>query len=71
MEQIKITVNGRELIGEKGETVLNIAARGGIEIPRRRCAVRWIAGVFAWIKGNFPLARAWAQARGPFPCAKV
>ena len=33
MEQIKITVNGRELIGEKGETVLNIAARNGIEIP--------------------------------------
>ena len=33
MEQIKITVNGRELIGKKGETVLNIAARGGIEIP--------------------------------------
>ncbi len=33
MEQIRITVNGREMVGEKGETVLNIAARNGIEIP--------------------------------------
>lgn len=33
MEQIKIIVNGAECIGNKGETVLNIAAANGIEIP--------------------------------------
>ena len=33
MEQIKITVNGKECIGNKGETVLNIAAKNGVEIP--------------------------------------
>ncbi len=33
MEQIKITVNGAECIGNKGETILNIAAANGIEIP--------------------------------------
>lgn len=33
MEQIKIIVNGVECIGNKGETVLNIAAANGIEIP--------------------------------------
>ena len=33
MEQIKITINGKECLGNKGETVLNIAAKNGIEIP--------------------------------------
>ena len=33
MEQIKITINGKEIIGNKGDTVLNIAAANGIEIP--------------------------------------
>lgn len=33
MEQIKITVNGKEIVGNKGETILNIAAKNGIEIP--------------------------------------
>ena len=33
MEQIKITINGKECFGNKGETVLNIAAKNGIEIP--------------------------------------
>ena len=33
MEQIKITINGKEIIGNKGDTVLQIAAANGIEIP--------------------------------------
>ncbi len=33
MDQIKIIVNGVEMIGEKGETILNIAMRHGVEIP--------------------------------------
>lgn len=33
MEQIKITINGKEMIGNKGETILNIAAENGVEIP--------------------------------------
>ena len=33
MEQIKITINGRELTGSRGETILNIATANGIEIP--------------------------------------
>ena len=33
MEQIKITVNGIEMVGNKGETILNIAAKNGVEIP--------------------------------------
>lgn len=33
MEQIKITVNGVSMVGDKGETVLNIAAKNGVEIP--------------------------------------
>ncbi len=33
MEQIKIIINGKECVGNKGETVLNIAANNGIEIP--------------------------------------
>ena len=33
MDQIKITVNGIEMSGNIGETVLNIAAKNGIEIP--------------------------------------
>lgn len=33
MEQIKITIDGRELTGSRGETILNIAAANGIEIP--------------------------------------
>lgn len=33
MEQIKLTINGREVVGNKGETILNIAAANGIDIP--------------------------------------
>lgn len=33
MEQIKITLNGQEMIGNKGETILTIAAKNGVEIP--------------------------------------
>ena len=33
MEQIKIKINGIEVCGNKGDTVLNIAAANGIEIP--------------------------------------
>ncbi len=33
MEQIKITINGIEMLGNKGDTILNIAAKNGIEIP--------------------------------------
>ncbi len=33
MEQIKITLNGKEIVGNKGETILTIAAENGIEIP--------------------------------------
>ncbi len=33
MEKIKITINGIPLEGTKGETILQIARRGGIEIP--------------------------------------
>ena len=33
MEQIKITINGIEMTGNKGDTVLNIAAANGVEIP--------------------------------------
>ncbi len=33
MEQIKITVNGIEMTGKKGDTILNIAAENGVEIP--------------------------------------
>ncbi len=33
MEQIKITIDGREIIGNKGDTVLTIAANNNIEIP--------------------------------------
>ena len=33
MEQVKITIDGRELVGNKGQTILNIAAENGIEIP--------------------------------------
>lgn len=33
MDQIKITVNGIEMTGNKGETILNIAAKNGVEIP--------------------------------------
>ncbi len=33
MEQIKITINGIEMTGNKGDTILNIAAKNGIEIP--------------------------------------
>lgn len=33
MEQIKITINGRELTGKRGETILTIALANGIEIP--------------------------------------
>ncbi len=33
MEQIKISVNGIEMTGNKGDTILNIAAANGVEIP--------------------------------------
>ncbi|MBQ4626667.1 MAG: FAD-dependent oxidoreductase [Clostridia bacterium] len=33
MEQIKLIINGKEVIGNKGETILNIAMKNGIEIP--------------------------------------
>ncbi len=33
MEQIKIIIDGKEIIGNKGETILNIAAKNGVEIP--------------------------------------
>lgn len=33
MEQIKIIINGKECLGNKGETILTIAANNGIEIP--------------------------------------
>ncbi len=33
MEKIKITVDGKEMFGEAGETILTIAARNGVEIP--------------------------------------
>lgn len=33
MEQINITVNGREMTGTAGETILMIAAKNGVEIP--------------------------------------
>lgn len=33
MDKIKLTINGKEVIGSKGETILNIAAKNGIEIP--------------------------------------
>ncbi len=33
MEQIKLTINGKEVLGNKGETILNIALKNGIEIP--------------------------------------
>ncbi|MBQ7122086.1 MAG: FAD-dependent oxidoreductase [Clostridia bacterium] len=33
MEQIKLTINGKEVVGNKGETILNIAAANGIDIP--------------------------------------
>jgi NADH dehydrogenase/NADH:ubiquinone oxidoreductase subunit G len=33
MEQLKITINGKECSAEKGEFLLDIAARNGIEIP--------------------------------------
>ncbi len=33
MEMIKLTINGREVTGKKGDTILNIAMENGIEIP--------------------------------------
>ena len=33
MERIKVTINGREIIAEKGQTILQIAENNGIEIP--------------------------------------
>lgn len=33
MEQIKITINGQTVTGNKGETIFNIALKNGIEIP--------------------------------------
>ena len=33
METIKLTINGREVTGKKGDTILTIAAQNGIEIP--------------------------------------
>ena len=33
MEQIKFIINGTEVTGEKGDTILNIAQKNGIDIP--------------------------------------
>lgn len=33
MDEIKIILDGKEIIGKNGETILNIAAENGIEIP--------------------------------------
>ena len=33
MSEIKVIINGKELIGQSGETILEIAERGGIDIP--------------------------------------
>ena len=33
MSEIKITINGKEVTGKSGDTILNIAAQNGIEIP--------------------------------------
>ena len=33
MDMIKLTINGREVTGKKGDTILTIAAQNGIEIP--------------------------------------
>ena len=33
MENIKITINGKVCVGEKGQTILDIAAANGITIP--------------------------------------
>ncbi len=33
MERIKITIDGKEMEGKRGNTILNIAAENGIEIP--------------------------------------
>lgn len=33
MSEIKIIIDGKECVGQSGETILNIAARNGIEIP--------------------------------------
>ena len=33
MSEIRITIDGRECIGQSGETVLTIAKRNGIDIP--------------------------------------
>ncbi|MBO5411127.1 MAG: FAD-dependent oxidoreductase [Clostridia bacterium] len=33
MEQIKIYIDGREIIGNKGDTILNLAVKNNIEIP--------------------------------------
>lgn len=33
MDQIKIILNGQEMIGNKGETILTFAANNGVEIP--------------------------------------
>lgn len=33
MDKIKVTINGKEIIAEKGQTVLQIARENGIEIP--------------------------------------
>ncbi len=33
MEEIRLIIDGREVTGKKGDTILNIAAQNGIEIP--------------------------------------
>ena len=33
MEQIKITINGKECIGNKGDSILKIATANGVYIP--------------------------------------
>ena len=33
MDKIKVTINGKEILADKGQTVLQIAEKNGIEIP--------------------------------------
>ena len=35
MEMIKLTINGKEVTGKKGDTILTIAAQNGIDIIRK------------------------------------
>lgn len=33
MEKVRIIIDGKEIFGKPGDTILNIAAENGIEIP--------------------------------------